>query len=138
MLGDRADGAKGPRARMQEGRQGDEGAGGASATVGTVSVSGSSFGSQQVSSIPPTPMGVAFMPPAYHVPQPMQAMPYSSAAPTAGAHAPPRRGQGDKGKKPGSKPGSPYTALTFIADFLWTDIMNHGLCVSARVSMYAC
>jgi len=123
---------------MQEGRQGDEGAGGASATVGTVSVSGSSFGSQQVSSIPPTPMGVAFMPPAYHVPQPMQAMPYSSAAPTAGAHAPPRRGQGDKGKKPGSKPGSPYTALTFIADFLWTDIMNHGLCVSARVSMYAC
>ena len=31
----------------------------------------------------------------------------------------------NKGRTPGLKPGSTYGALTFISDFLFTDIMNH-------------
>jgi hypothetical protein len=106
----------------------------------TMSVSGRSFGAEHeelvtMSTAPKQVMtsvmtSATIVHPAFHAfhASTADSLFMGSSAPTASA---------SPGKKPGSRPGTPYSALTFISDFLFTDIMNPGLCVAACVSICA-
>ena len=129
--------------RMRPAQEGDKGSKGDDSATLTVSVSGHSFGAQSHVSMSSAPnVTMMTVPPmvtaaAFHVMH-GDALSVGSPAPTASVPTNRQRHAGRTGEKPGSRPGSPYSALNFIADFLFTNIMNHGLCVSLRARLDSC